>query len=38
MVAEGEKFKAEDEANRQRFEAKNHVESYIGSVRQSLSE
>jgi len=38
MVAEGEKFKAEDEANRQRFEAKNNVESYISSVRQTLSE
>ena len=38
MVAEGEQFKAEDEANRQRFEAKNHVESYISSVRHALTE
>ena len=38
MVAEGEQFKAEDEANRQRFEAKNNVESYINSVKNTLTD
>jgi L1 cell adhesion molecule like protein len=38
MVAEAEKFKEEDEANRQRFEAKNHLESYVGSVKQTLTD
>ena len=38
MVAEGEKFKEEDETNRQRFEAKNHFESYMSSVKNTLTE
>jgi L1 cell adhesion molecule like protein len=35
MVEEAEKYKAEDEANRVRIEAKNHLESYIFQVRSS---
>lgn len=38
MVAEGEQFKEEDEKNRQCFEAKNHFESYISSVKNTLTE
>jgi heat shock protein 1/8 len=38
MVAEGEKFKEEDEENRKRFESKNHLESYINSVKSTLSD
>lgn len=38
MVQEAEKFKAEDEANKQRIEAKNQLENYIFSARNSLKE
>ncbi len=38
MVQEAEKFKAEDEANRARIEAKNGLENYVFSVRNSLNE
>ena len=38
MVQEAEKFKAEDEANRQRIEAKNQLENYIFSARNSIKE
>ena len=36
MVQEAEKFKAEDEANKSRIEAKNQLENYTFSVRNSL--
>ena len=36
MVQEAEKFKAEDEANKARIEAKNQLENYTFSVRNSL--
>merc|ERR1711964_6424 len=38
MVSEAEKYKAEDEANRQKIEAKNGIENYCYSMRNSLSE
>ena len=38
MVQEAEKFKAEDEANKQRIEAKNQLENYIFSARNSMKE
>mgnify|MGYP003262277613 CR=1 FL=1 len=38
MVQEAEKFKAEDEANKARIEAKNQLENYTFSVRNSLRE
>ena len=38
MVQEAEKFKAEDEANKQRIEAKNQLENYIFSVRNSVKD
>merc|ERR1719439_276033 len=37
MVAEGEKFKAEDDANRNRIEAKNGLENYCYSIKSSIS-
>ena len=37
MVSEGEKFKAEDDANKNRIEAKNGLENYCYSVKTSLS-
>lgn len=36
MVQEAEKFKAEDEANKARIEAKNSLENYTFTVRNSL--
>ena len=36
MVQETEKFKAEDEANKARIEAKNSLENYTFTVRNSL--
>ena len=38
MVQEAEKFKAEDEANKQRIEAKNQLENYVFSARNSMKE
>jgi len=38
MVQEAETFKAEDEANRDRVEAKNKVENYAYSLKNSLSD
>jgi heat shock protein 1/8 len=38
MVAEAEKFKDQDEVNKQQIEAKNTLESYIYSVRNTMSE
>ena len=38
MVQEAEKFKAEDEANKQRIEAKNQLENYIFSAGNSMKE
>lgn len=38
MVAEAEKYKAEDEANKQRIEAKNNLENYCYSMRSTLDE
>jgi len=38
MVAEAEKFKAEDEANREKVEAKNKLENYAYSLRNSISD
>merc|ERR1711964_394137 len=38
MVSEAEKYKAEDEANKQKIEAKNGLENYCYSMRNSLSE
>ena len=38
MVQEAEKFKAEDEANKARIEAKNSLENYTFTVRNSLRE
>ena len=37
MVAEAEKFKAEDDANKNRIEAKNALENYCFSLKSSLS-
>lgn len=37
MVAEGEKFKAEDDANKNRIEAKNGLENYCYSLKNSIS-
>merc|ERR1712210_425694 len=38
MVSEAEKYKAEDEANRQKIEAKNGLENYCFSMRNTLQE
>jgi L1 cell adhesion molecule like protein len=38
MVQEAEKFKAEDEANKSRIEAKNQLENYTFSVHNSLND
>ena len=38
MVADGEKFKEEDEKNKQIFEAKNHLESLTNSIKNTLSD
>merc|ERR1712096_444677 len=38
MVSEAEQFKAEDEANRSKIEAKNGLENYCFTMRNSLSE
>jgi len=38
MVAEAEKYKAEDEANRLRIEAKNALENYTYSMKSTLAE
>merc|ERR1711959_872067 len=38
MVAEAEKFKAEDEANKSKIEAKNGLENYCFALRNSLQE
>lgn len=38
MVAEAEKYKAEDDENRKRIEAKNGFENYIFSMKSALSE
>merc|ERR1712138_152924 len=38
MVAEAEKFKAEDEANKSKIEAKNGLENYCFTMRNTLSE
>merc|ERR1711959_423310 len=38
MVAEAEKFKAEDEANKGKIEAKNGLENYCFTMRNTLSE
>ena len=37
MVSEAEKFKAEDDANRNRIESKNGLENYCYSLRSSIS-
>jgi len=37
MVAEGEKFKAEDDASKNRIEAKNGLENYCYSLKNSIS-
>merc|ERR1712125_105488 len=37
MVSEAEKFKAEDDANRNRIEAKNGLENYCYSLKSSIS-
>merc|ERR1712146_561197 len=38
MVAEAERYKAEDEANRLRVEARNALENYAFSMRSSMNE
>merc|ERR1712060_56674 len=38
MVQEAEKFKAEDEVNKQKIEAKNGLENYCFTMRNTLSE
>merc|ERR1712054_459114 len=38
MVAEAEKYKAEDEANRLRIEAKNSLENYCYSMKSTISD
>merc|ERR1711907_595118 len=38
MVAEAEKFKAEDESNKQKIEAKNGLENYCFTMRNTLQE
>jgi len=38
MVADAEKFKAEDEAHRQRVEARNSLENYTYQIKSSLSD
>jgi len=38
MVAEAERYKAEDDANRQRVEAKNGLENYSYNLRNSLND
>ncbi|OWZ01390.1 Heat shock protein 70, partial [Phytophthora megakarya] len=38
MVAEAEKYKSEDEANKMRIEAKNALENYAYSLRNSLND
>jgi len=38
MVKDAEKFKGEDETQRQRVEAKNHLENYAYSLRNSIQE
>jgi L1 cell adhesion molecule like protein len=38
MVADAEKFKEEDEANKQKVEAKNKLESYLYSVKSTVSD
>jgi len=38
MVKDAEKFKGEDEAQRERIEAKNHLENYLYSLRNSIRE
>jgi len=38
MVNEGERFKAEDDANRERIEAKNSLENYCYTMRNTLNE
>ncbi|GMF68501.1 unnamed protein product [Phytophthora fragariaefolia] len=38
MVAEAEKYKSEDEANKVRIEAKNALENYAYSLRNSLND
>jgi len=38
MVAEAERFKAEDEVNRQRVEAKNSLENYAYQIKTTLSD
>ncbi|CEG44298.1 heat shock 70 kda protein, partial [Plasmopara halstedii] len=38
MVAEADKYKSEDEANKVRVEAKNALENYAYSLRNSLNE
>ncbi|KAG7375090.1 70-kilodalton heat shock protein [Phytophthora boehmeriae] len=38
MVAEAEKYKSEDEANKVRIEAKNGLENYAYSLRNSLND
>merc|ERR1711871_1283732 len=38
MVSEAEKYKAEDEANKSKVEAKNGLENYCFTMRNTLSE
>jgi L1 cell adhesion molecule like protein len=38
MVEEAEKFKEEDELNRQKFESKNSLESYVLNIKSSLED
>jgi L1 cell adhesion molecule like protein len=38
MVNEAERFKAEDEQQREKIDARNRLESYVFSVKQILSE
>merc|ERR1711985_157529 len=38
MVSEAEKFKAEDEQNKQKIEAKNGLENYCSTMRNTLQE
>jgi L1 cell adhesion molecule like protein len=38
MVQEAERYKAQDEATRERIEAKNHLENYVFSMRNTLND
>ena len=38
MVAEAEKFSAEDEAQKKKIEAKNNLESYCHNIKNTLND